>query len=66
MEDFSKIIGDSDFSCLFISKEVKHQLTHQTIYSKFWHLNIPTFKNKTFSKVYWDDFSNFLNISQTL
>jgi len=58
-DEFSEILKNSDFTIGFVSKEVKHQLTHQTIFAKFWHIKVSSFQNKKYKEVNWDCFNDF-------
>ena len=58
-DEFDEILQNSDFTIGFVSKQVKHQLTHQTIFANFWHIKVSSFQNKKYKEVNWDCFIDF-------
>jgi A/G-specific adenine glycosylase len=56
----AKILNETDFDVLSISRQFKHQLTHQTIFCKFFILNVKSFSNiNGFENVVWTKLDNY-------
>lgn len=41
LEDFRKILNSKDFLVISVSETIKHVLSHQVIYARFWELELP-------------------------
>jgi A/G-specific adenine glycosylase len=40
VDDFKQLVGDNKYTLISTSTNIKHQLTHQTLYAKFYILNL--------------------------
>jgi hypothetical protein len=57
---FKKITRERKYNIAAVSNVFKHQLTHQTIYCKFFTLKIKDCANETlFSIVSWNEFDKY-------
>lgn len=59
-KEFNSILSNSNYEITSVSSQVKHQLTHQTIFCKFFNVEMEKMTNiKGFESVSWSDLENY-------
>jgi A/G-specific adenine glycosylase len=59
-QEFNSILSNSNYEITSVSAQVKHQLTHQTIFCKFFNIEMKKMTNiNGFERVLWSDLENF-------
>lgn len=59
-QEFNSILSNSNYKITSVSSQVKHQLTHQTIFCKFFNIEVDKMANlKGFESVLWSDLENY-------
>jgi A/G-specific adenine glycosylase len=59
-QEFNRFISTNNYEITSISKQFKHQLTHQTIFCKFFEIKVVELTNaEGFESVLWSDLDNY-------